>query len=301
MSGRMGEWNLKLPYEEKPIRLQPSMIFVGRTECDIVVNSTTVDKRHAVIYFNQQDQQFHIKDLNTLSGTYVNGTRIPEQSYVKLEHGDQIRFGYHKQTYEMQLVSDDMPTPTTPMDDDDSLNDAKMNNLKSPTSPRSEGTCIPPSDLPLKNMVSSYCAPVRSPSEPQIDNRMVASLWDSQDAGANRLRTPTRRPPAVAMVIPAGITDNGQRYSNQKVNNVKPAEETNGQEKAKAFVINFDEPKRRASIPQSVLQRRDQAARNKEEDCRVSGDSTGANGNLSDSANFLIQKMLQSNEGINAE
>ena len=90
-------------------------------------------------------------------------------------------------------------------------------------------------------------------------------------------------------------------FAPRKVKTTNSFEDSNGHEKAKAFVINFDEPKRRASIPQSVLQRRDQAARNKEEDCRVSGDSSGTNGNLSDSANFLIQKMLQSSEGINAE
>lgn len=88
---------------------------------------------------------------------------------------------------------------------------------------------------------------------------------------------------------------------------------TRTKNKAKAFVINFDEPRRRASIPQSVLQRRELAARNKEEECRVSefsGDSAGTggtvqnglNGSLSDSANFLIQKMLQSNnDGPNVE
>lgn len=73
------------------------------------------------------------------AGTYVNGIRIPEQSYVKLEHGDQIRFGYHKQAFEMQLSrgNDEVDTTrsstaaapeagmaATPLEDDDSLNES---------------------------------------------------------------------------------------------------------------------------------------------------------------------------------
>ncbi|KAG0427599.1 hypothetical protein HPB47_025351, partial [Ixodes persulcatus] len=56
--------------------------------------SASVDKRHAVIFFNPSDKQFHVKDLNSVTGTYLNGIRIPEQSYVKLNHMDCLRFGY---------------------------------------------------------------------------------------------------------------------------------------------------------------------------------------------------------------
>ncbi|EEC14854.1 hypothetical protein IscW_ISCW020890 [Ixodes scapularis] len=68
--------------------LPPGMIFIGRQECDIIVDSASVDKRHAVIFFNPSDKQFHVKDLNSVTGTYLNGIRIPEQSYVKLNHMD---------------------------------------------------------------------------------------------------------------------------------------------------------------------------------------------------------------------
>ncbi|CAN7999900.1 unnamed protein product [Ixodes hexagonus] len=74
--------------------LPPGMIFIGRQECDIIVDSASVDKRHAVIFFNPSDKQFHVKDLNSVTGTYLNGIRIAEQSYVKLNHMDCLRFGY---------------------------------------------------------------------------------------------------------------------------------------------------------------------------------------------------------------
>lgn len=74
--------------------LPHGMIFIGREECDIILQAASADKRHAVLCYNNSAQEFHIKDLNSLTGTYVNGIRIPEQTYVKLKHLDCIRFGY---------------------------------------------------------------------------------------------------------------------------------------------------------------------------------------------------------------
>ncbi|XP_022253992.1 centrosomal protein of 170 kDa-like isoform X2 [Limulus polyphemus] len=74
--------------------LPQSMIFIGRQECDILLQSSSVDKRHAVICYDASERCFCIKDLNSLNGTYLNGLRIPEQSYVKLNHLDCLRFGY---------------------------------------------------------------------------------------------------------------------------------------------------------------------------------------------------------------
>lgn len=86
--------------------LPPGMIFIGRQECDIIVDSASVDKRHAVIFFNPSDRQFHVKDLNSVTGTYLNGIRIPEQSYVKLNHMDCLRFGYGHEVFYVKRGSD---------------------------------------------------------------------------------------------------------------------------------------------------------------------------------------------------
>ncbi|XP_064483733.1 centrosomal protein of 170 kDa protein B-like isoform X3 [Ornithodoros turicata] len=99
MDQRVGSgWSL-ISRDKKCRPLTQGMIFVGRQECDIVVDSLSVDKRHAVIFFNPSDKLFHIKDLNSGTGTYLNGTRIPEQTYVKLSHMDCLRFGYGHETF----------------------------------------------------------------------------------------------------------------------------------------------------------------------------------------------------------
>lgn len=101
--------------------LPAGMIFIGRQECDILVDSASVDKRHAVIFFNPSDKCFHVKDLNSVTGTYLNGVRIPEQSYVKLNHMDSLRFGYghevfcvHKTTDSAVPLSSTSPKRTPP-------------------------------------------------------------------------------------------------------------------------------------------------------------------------------------------
>ncbi|XP_022103812.1 uncharacterized protein LOC110986334 [Acanthaster planci] len=48
--------------------LPQSMIFVGRDNCDINIQSRSVDKRHSVINFDQYDKAFFIKDMETLNG-----------------------------------------------------------------------------------------------------------------------------------------------------------------------------------------------------------------------------------------
>ncbi|GIY48992.1 uncharacterized protein CEXT_622181 [Caerostris extrusa] len=51
--------------------LSHGMIFIGREECDIVLQAASADKRHAVLCYNNGEQKFHIKDLNSLTGESV--------------------------------------------------------------------------------------------------------------------------------------------------------------------------------------------------------------------------------------
>lgn len=74
-------------------RLPKTMLFMGREECDIVVKTSTVDKRHAVITFDHYLDKFKIKDLSTSHGTYVNDKKIHDQEYVTLDHMDTVRLG----------------------------------------------------------------------------------------------------------------------------------------------------------------------------------------------------------------
>ncbi|KAG8193401.1 hypothetical protein JTE90_012200 [Oedothorax gibbosus] len=99
--------------------LSHGMIFIGREECDIVLQAASADKRHAVLCYNNSEQKFHIKDLNSLTGTYVNGIRIPEQTYVKLKRLDCIRFGYGPDVFYLERSSNatspckEEPTPSS--------------------------------------------------------------------------------------------------------------------------------------------------------------------------------------------
>uniref|UniRef100_A0A8C0A663 FHA domain-containing protein n=1 Tax=Bos mutus grunniens TaxID=30521 RepID=A0A8C0A663_BOSMU len=75
-------------------RLPRELIFVGRDECELMLQSRSVDKQHAVINYDQDRDEHWVKDLGSLNGTFVNDVRIPDQRYVTLKLNDVIRFGY---------------------------------------------------------------------------------------------------------------------------------------------------------------------------------------------------------------
>uniref|UniRef100_A0A4W4ETP3 FHA domain-containing protein n=1 Tax=Electrophorus electricus TaxID=8005 RepID=A0A4W4ETP3_ELEEL len=75
-------------------RLPKEMIFVGREDCELMLQSRSVDKQHAVINFSPATDEHLVKDLGSLNGTFVNDLRIPDQTYITLKLSDSIRFGY---------------------------------------------------------------------------------------------------------------------------------------------------------------------------------------------------------------
>ncbi|XP_024656767.2 inverted formin-2-like [Maylandia zebra] len=75
-------------------RLPREMIFVGREDCELMLQSRSVDKQHAVINYNPTTDEHLVKDLGSLNGTFVNDLRIPDQTYITLKLSDIIRFGY---------------------------------------------------------------------------------------------------------------------------------------------------------------------------------------------------------------
>ena len=60
----------------------------GREQCDMVVDNSLVDSCHAVVY--RAGDRFYLRDLNSRSGSFVNGRRVRE---VELRRGDEIRIG----------------------------------------------------------------------------------------------------------------------------------------------------------------------------------------------------------------
>ena len=67
-----------------------------RSDNDVVVDETTVSRRHALIL--ETPDGFFLRDLSTTNGTYVNRDKIGHQEH-KLKHGDRIRLAGSEVTF----------------------------------------------------------------------------------------------------------------------------------------------------------------------------------------------------------
>ena len=70
---------------------------IGRShnECNMIISDASVSRFHCIIEYH--DNIFMLSDLNSSSGTYVNGERVMEP--VELHDGDEIRMGYAVMTF----------------------------------------------------------------------------------------------------------------------------------------------------------------------------------------------------------
>ncbi|OBS65710.1 hypothetical protein A6R68_05783 [Neotoma lepida] len=85
-------------------RLPRELIFVGRDECELMLQSRSVDKQHAVINYDQDRDEHWVKDLGSLNGTFVNDVRIPDQKYITLKLND-----LHSNMYVLERVQHRVP------------------------------------------------------------------------------------------------------------------------------------------------------------------------------------------------
>ncbi|XP_064182139.1 centrosomal protein of 170 kDa protein B isoform X1 [Anguilla rostrata] len=85
------------------------MIFVGREDCELMLQSRSVDKQHAVINYDPSSDEHMVKDLGSLNGTFVNDLRIPDQTYITLKLSDVIRFGYDSHVYTLDRSQHKVP------------------------------------------------------------------------------------------------------------------------------------------------------------------------------------------------
>lgn len=82
----------------KVVELRREETVIGRTsECDIPLPSNNVSRRHACVGF--RNEEYHIKDLNSTNGVYVNGVRIEK---CVLRNLDQIEIGDVKLVFNEQ-------------------------------------------------------------------------------------------------------------------------------------------------------------------------------------------------------
>uniref|UniRef100_A0A3P9HT48 Centrosomal protein 170B n=1 Tax=Oryzias latipes TaxID=8090 RepID=A0A3P9HT48_ORYLA len=183
-------------------RLPREMIFVGREDCELMLQSRSVDKQHAVINYNPATDEHLVKDLGSLNGTFVNDLRIPDQTYITLKQSDIIRFGYdilhqHKvpeealkhEKYSSQLHMSLKAVEEKKMEDQEQIHGERTQSSKSLTqeAPVSRPTPLygQPSwwgeeDYGSKVQSSEEPLPDVQKSTPSVDPGLSGSLSDAQ-------------------------------------------------------------------------------------------------------------------------
>jgi FHA domain/zinc-ribbon domain len=79
----------------QPFQPGEGKTLVGRSpECDIFLDDVTVSRRHAEIV--REGDEFTIRDLGSLNGTYVNRKRIESTA---LQNDDEVQIGKYRLTF----------------------------------------------------------------------------------------------------------------------------------------------------------------------------------------------------------
>ena len=75
--------------EATVVELRKEETLIGRTaDCDVQIPSNNVSRKHACVGF--RNEEYHIKDLDSTNGVYVNGVKIDK---CVLRNLDQIEIG----------------------------------------------------------------------------------------------------------------------------------------------------------------------------------------------------------------
>ncbi len=75
----------------KVLNVEKTVVTVGRSGCDLVVDDPELSRRHVRVEFNGTD--ISLKDLDSTNGTYVDDQRISE---VALDNRSKFRVGSHE-------------------------------------------------------------------------------------------------------------------------------------------------------------------------------------------------------------
>ena len=70
-------------------------LLVGRQAAtsDLRIQHGSISRKHAVMYYDRNDDSLILRDLGGKHGTSVNDSKIAENGMVRLKHGDRILFG----------------------------------------------------------------------------------------------------------------------------------------------------------------------------------------------------------------
>lgn len=74
------------------VKLKPGAYIIGRDPgCDIVLPDPFVSRKHARIFYREDQDKWYIEDLGSKNGTYVNGEKIEQPT--QLQHQTEIVMG----------------------------------------------------------------------------------------------------------------------------------------------------------------------------------------------------------------
>ncbi|XP_029305370.1 LOW QUALITY PROTEIN: centrosomal protein of 170 kDa [Cottoperca gobio] len=162
-------------------RLPREMIFVGRDDCELMLQSRSVDKQHAVINYEVGADEHKVKDLGSLNGTFVNDVRIQEQMYITLKLEDKLRFGYDTNLF--TVVRGELTVP------EEALKHEKFTSgLQLSKKPPNIETPTPTSKSPAKT-------PTKTPKSPssntprQVEKRATDGVPSSKEPPAKAVDT----------------------------------------------------------------------------------------------------------------
>ncbi|XP_030011986.1 centrosomal protein of 170 kDa isoform X5 [Sphaeramia orbicularis] len=158
-------------------RLPREMIFVGRDDCELMLQSRSVDKQHAVINYEAGTDEHKVKDLGSLNGTFVNDVRIQEQMYITLKLEDKLRFGYDTNLF--TVVRGELTVPEEALKHEKFTSGLQLS--KKPSNGES-ATPITTSKSPTKTPTKSLKSPsggTQRPAESRATDGITASMEPS--------------------------------------------------------------------------------------------------------------------------
>ncbi|XP_044046622.1 centrosomal protein of 170 kDa [Siniperca chuatsi] len=152
-------------------RLPREMIFVGRDDCELMLQSRSVDKQHAVINYEPNTDEHKVKDLGSLNGTFVNDVRIQEQIYVTLKMDDKLRFGYDTNLF--TVVRGEMHIPEEALKHEKFSSQLQLNQKKPP-----EGESSKCEVKPSEAAAAPVCegAAAKPPEANRVDDKATVDL-----------------------------------------------------------------------------------------------------------------------------
>ena len=80
-----------LMFNKQKISLAAKITIGRSTDCDVVLDNKLVSRQHAVI--QKIRDAYFLRDDGSTNGTFLNGRRIPNDKYIKLNAGDKITVG----------------------------------------------------------------------------------------------------------------------------------------------------------------------------------------------------------------